>query len=587
MKSKLAVIISVLLTMGLFATPAAASSSDITIQGGPTSAVNSTRVKVDARIYLPEQTPAPAVVLAHGFGGSKEAVADQAQILVDAGYVVVAYSARGFGKTVAPISMNSPQFEVADARAIIDYLAKRGDVTQDGVGDPRVGFAGGSYGGALSLLVAGYDERVDAISSDITWNSLETALFSQSTAGETGGVFKQMWTSYFFSVGMATPPDLVNPCGRFSLEWCLVYQEAVTTGQVSEASRALMKASSPISITSKITAPALLMAGQADSLFPLTELDATVTQIQSAQPETPLKVIWHAGGHDGGVNESERLQGISLDWFNQYLRGEKPQSAAQFVATLSPGTVVGTSNRNLKFLESDTYTGLFGQNEVSVDVSGQPQKIVAPAGGEPALMTVLPGLGGSLASLLGRSLPNQSAFFESELFTSSQQIVGASKVRIRITPTSDVSETALFASLRITSGIDTQRFPNGLVSPIRLTNLKAGIPVEIDVQLPGIVAEVNAGEKLQLVVSTTDAAYKLPIQPTVYEIALVSNSVLIPSSTLVIINNQTAPYVWLLVTLAVILVFAFLVWLRRPRLKSAEFKPEYAEIPMRVDHLVK
>ena len=153
----------------------------LTLPGAPTSALDRTPVQLQMDIYRPVQSPAPAVVLAHGFGGSKDAVAQEAQFLVERGFVVVAYSARGFGGSTGAISMNAPEFEVADASKIIDYLGDQTYVTQEVAGDPMVGFAGGSYGGALALMIAGYDSRVDAISADITWNDLEAALFAQST----------------------------------------------------------------------------------------------------------------------------------------------------------------------------------------------------------------------------------------------------------------------------------------------------------------------------------------------------------------------------------------------------------------------
>ena len=144
--------------------------------------MDSTPVRLDADLYLPSTTPAPAVVLAHGFGGSKASVATDAEYLADRGFVVLAYTARGFGGSTGTISMNSPDFEIADASAVIDYLATLDTVTQDGASDPRVGFAGGSYGGALSLMAAGYDNRVNAVSADITWNDLQTSLFGQSVS---------------------------------------------------------------------------------------------------------------------------------------------------------------------------------------------------------------------------------------------------------------------------------------------------------------------------------------------------------------------------------------------------------------------
>ncbi|MBT5806934.1 MAG: alpha/beta fold hydrolase, partial [Actinobacteria bacterium] len=167
-------LISALILCGLIVAPTASASQapeSLTIPGGPATATDATRVDLDADLYLPEQTPAPAVVLAHGFGGDKSGSAGQATKLAEAGFVVLTYSARGFGESTGLISMNSPDFEVADASALIDFLADRTEVTQDAEGDPRVGFAGGSYGGALALLVAGYDNRVDALASDITWNN--------------------------------------------------------------------------------------------------------------------------------------------------------------------------------------------------------------------------------------------------------------------------------------------------------------------------------------------------------------------------------------------------------------------------------
>jgi len=43
----------------------------LSIACAATSASDKTLVKLDADLYLPETTPAPAIVLAHGFGGSK------------------------------------------------------------------------------------------------------------------------------------------------------------------------------------------------------------------------------------------------------------------------------------------------------------------------------------------------------------------------------------------------------------------------------------------------------------------------------------------------------------------------------------
>jgi pimeloyl-ACP methyl ester carboxylesterase len=94
------------------------------------------------------------VLLAHGFGGSKDDLEADAEELARAGYAVLTYSARGFGRSTGKVALNSPDYEVKDVKALLDWLAKRPEVRQDGAGDPRVGIAGASYGGAIALLAA-------------------------------------------------------------------------------------------------------------------------------------------------------------------------------------------------------------------------------------------------------------------------------------------------------------------------------------------------------------------------------------------------------------------------------------------------
>src|SRR5690606_4843849 len=118
--------------------------------------------------------------------------------------------ARGHGASGGRIHLNSPDFEIADAQALVDLVAQRSDVLLDSAGDPRVGVMGGSYGGALGLMLAGADPRVDAVVAAITWNDLADAFFPQSASTSTGptpagrepvdtpGPFKQVWATNFF-----------------------------------------------------------------------------------------------------------------------------------------------------------------------------------------------------------------------------------------------------------------------------------------------------------------------------------------------------------------------------------------------------
>src|SRR5215204_3853454 len=211
----------------VLAPPAAAADDVRTEDAMVSSGSGADAVELDTTLYLPaSEAPAPAVVLAHGFGGSKDSVSDDARALAEHGYVVLTYSARGFGRSTGQIGLNDPRFEIADLSTLLDLLAERDEVQLDGDGDPRVGVAGGSYGGGVALLGAAYDDRIDAIAPQITWNSLTAALFPSQDAvvAEAGtpaatpedsaaGVYKRLWAGLFFGVGSAPTGGLLGALG--------------------------------------------------------------------------------------------------------------------------------------------------------------------------------------------------------------------------------------------------------------------------------------------------------------------------------------------------------------------------------------
>ena len=556
------------------------------LPGAASSATDATPVQLDVDVYVPEATPAPAVLLAHGFGGSKEGAAEEAQLLVEAGYVVLAYTARGFGESTGLISMNAPDYEVADASALIDYLASLASVSVDSAGDPVVGVAGGSYGGALALLLAGYDDRVDAVAADITWNDLETSLFAQSAVeGAQPGVLKSLWTSLFFSSGLGLEPGQpVTECGRFTPQWCAAYVEAVTTGDVSPESSDLMAQSSPRSIAERITAPVLLGAGQADSLFPLTQANANAEQMVNA----PVKVVWHAGGHDGGIAETDRLRALTRAWFDQHLRGGPAVSDAFEVSLVEASALSDRDPGTVEVLSSPTYPGIFGDGTTEMPLIAPPQQVLAPAGGAPAAITSLPGAGG-LASLAGDllavPLPGQTAGFFTEELPSAMRVVGSTRARFSVSSDRTVDEAVLFASLRVVSANGRQSLPQGLVAPIRIDDLGPEA-VTIEVVLPGIVTEAAAGDRLALVIATTDQGYRMPPGPAVYTIAA-DGALLLPTLQGTTASVGVPPWAWPLGALVITALIWLVVALLRPRDRAGEARPDLTTVPLAIRDLAK
>ncbi len=392
---------------------------------------------------------------------------------------------------------------------------------------------------------------MDAVAADITWNELESSLFGQSRAGRSDpaaavpGVFKDLWTGNFFGVGVVNRDGSVTECGRFTDAWCRAYTSAAADGVVTPESRALMHASSPGSVTDRITAPTLLMAGEADSLFPLAQANANAEQIAAAHPQTPVKMVWHGGGHDGGVDESDRLDDLVAAWFEDHLAGG-PAVSTEFELTQTSGSISTRSSGAAPIvLAAAAYPGIRGSSQRDVPFAGPSQRVLAPAGGVPAAISSVPGIGGAVADLVNRPMPGQSAYFESPPLDGPLLIAGSSEVTVRVAATDDSSDTtALFASLRIVSPGGRETLPSGLVAPVYLPDLGT-TPQDVTIALPAIVADAATGDRLRLVISTTDFSYRLPLQPRLIDVTLASPAVSVPLVDAVPVSGGVAAYWWL------------------------------------------
>ncbi|MCW2722773.1 MAG: Sulfate-transporting ATPase [Pseudonocardia sp.] len=576
----------------------------IDVPGGP--GVPGT-ISLDTSLYLPAVTPAPAVLVAHGFGGSKASVDADARDLAARGFVVLTWSARGFGTSGGQIALDSPDYEVADASRLVDWLAKRPEVQQDGPGDPRVGVTGGSYGGALSLLLAGYDKRIDAIAPVITWNDLNQALFPETAATSVpamttpaagafapDGVFKRGWAGIFFSSGASPTPGARTPgaapagpapgtsatCGRFTAQVCAAYTEAATTGRLSPATQALLERSSPATVTNRITAPTLLVQGETDTLFGLDQADANARQI--AANGTPVKVMWYAGGHDGGAPDQGVRDAIGA-WFDHYLAGKGAAPGTGFSYAVQSGIRAGNSVTTSRTVETPGYPGLPGTAALTTQqltLDGPAQTVVTPAGGNPSAITSLPGVGAALGSLGSRlsavtgSLPGQSAQFVTPPFPAPTTLTGAPRVTVtvaRVPGQPAPADAILFASTSEVTSDSTRTLLGGSVAPFRVAVPADGTPVRLTVTLPGVVAPIEAGHTLAVSVATTDQAYAGGTDPAVWRVA-VTGGLTIPTVAGQAVTTGTVPLVPAIGIAAVLLV-ALALWvaarLRRRRVTTS------------------
>nr|WP_134003760.1 alpha/beta fold hydrolase [Streptomyces sp. 846.5] len=523
-----------------------------------------------------DSTPRPAVLLAHGFGGRKDDMADQARFLARHGYRVLTWSARGFGRSTGAIGLDAPDREVTDVQQLIDWLGHRPDVLQDGPDDPRVGMAGGSYGGAIALLTAGYDKRVDAIAPQMTWWDLNQALFPD-------GVFKKLWTAVFFTGDG-------HGC-RFTAELCQVYQHAALTGTTDTASTALLEKSSPASVAGRINVPTLITQGQNDSLFPLAQADQMARAI--AGNGAPVAVDWFSGGHDGGDQESDRTRARTLAWFDRYLKHDSSVGTGPAFRVTRTGGVSIEAGQTAQFgASASSYPTDIRTSHRNVTLDGHPQSVANPAGGMPPALSSVPGLGGALSQLsslaggslpISQDLPGQYAAFQSAPLDSALQLTGAPSTRVTIA-TSSREPAVLFAKLYDVAPDGSSILPHQLVTPVRVTSSRT-----VDVQLPTVDHDFAAGHRLRLVLAATDLGYSTPATPATYQVSLPAGDTLtLPTDTA--LRNETTPlplWVWLLPLAAAAVAAALTLTGARRRRDSRSQDLGLAELPLVVHGLSK
>jgi len=479
-------------------------------------------VRIPTRLFVPATAtaarPAPAVILAHGFGGSLDESRGDALDLARHGYVVLTYSARGFGGATGKISLDSPDYDVVDVRALVDLLAARSDVLHDAPGDPRVGMAGPSYGGGISLLAAAYDHRIDSVAASITWNSLVSTFSPQAAATSDVGVFKSGWASLFFGLGSTTlagaggtraggASGAAAPvCPGFTPEVCAAYADAQAAGRLTPSGAATLARSSVASVIDRLKAPTLLMQGQNDTLFPLAQARTTADTLRRAG--VPTKEVWLAGGHDGGFgDETTRVRSLTRTWFDRWLRRD---------ARVKTGAGFEAARANSSTLVLDPAQRIPTQ---TMALEGT-KPAVNPPGGQPASLSGFPGLGAisGFAPQLSADLPGQAATFDGPTLTKPMDLLGTPTATVRLTSTS--GEAVLFAKLIDVSADGSTSLPYSQIAALRVSNPPlVGQGRTVRVTLPALTHRFGIGHHMRLTFASTDLAYAGSRTPALYTVA--------------------------------------------------------------------
>lgn len=115
----------------------------------------------------------PAILAFHGWAGTKENLIPTCLGFAEAGYVVLAMDLRGHGESQGIADLGG--LDQQDGRVAIDYLVSRTDI----VNSSALATWGSSFGGVISLLVAGTDPRISTAIASSTPSNISAWLLER------------------------------------------------------------------------------------------------------------------------------------------------------------------------------------------------------------------------------------------------------------------------------------------------------------------------------------------------------------------------------------------------------------------------
>ncbi|WP_230209058.1 CocE/NonD family hydrolase C-terminal non-catalytic domain-containing protein [Nostocoides sp. HKS02] len=420
--------------------------------------------------------------------------------------------------------------------------------------DPRIGMIGGSYGGQIQFATAAVDKRVDTLVPLITWNDLRYSLAPNNTSFTTGvtyadsnpGTEKMGWTDLFFGVGIADgiqgasyDPSRNVGCPNFVLEACQAKATLDTLGYPTSDTFTLTNRVSVGHYLDQVTIPTFLIQGENDTLFNLQEAAATYRGFKARG--VPVSMAWQSWGHSGGVNGNSGAAPGELDlsgqhiedtylglriknWFDHYLKDVKVSTGPAFAYFRDWVSYTGTAAPAYASAPSFPVGSRQSWYLSSADQLVSSKSAILPGstswsnpgGGAAASYSEISGLEGRVSLPAGTTAPYDTpgtfGSWSTAPLVTAETIVGSPTLDVRFdSPAAAATQAGgpsgqlqVFAKLYDVAPDGTKTLVHKLISPVRV----ADVTQPVHIELPAIVHQVLAGHRLELVLASTDAAYK-------------------------------------------------------------------------------
>ncbi|MGK8486706.1 alpha/beta hydrolase [Nocardia asiatica] len=288
-------------------------------------------------LHSPSSTPAPTIVMAHGFSGTRDHIDHYAAAFAEAGFTAIVYDHRGFGDSEgSPRVEVDPYQQMSDWRDVITHAADLDEV------DPTPGFGiwGSSFAGGLAIVIAANDPRVSVVVAQIPLLGAHLNSRQMFTPAQRAELLRRLdedrrnrlkgaapalipvyttdpdelvalppVTTQEFIDGSLSRPTWRNEVTLRSVQYLLEWEPAGWIPHVAPK-------------------PLLVIVGASDdTTFAELQLDA----LQAARE--PRRVVVHSGGHyDTYFEHFAEAGGAAVDWFKEHLRftPSEPHSPEEF-----------------------------------------------------------------------------------------------------------------------------------------------------------------------------------------------------------------------------------------------------------------
>ncbi len=264
-------------------------------------------VRLGANIFEPRtdnpNKKFPAVLFANSWFLEEHEYFNQAKILAEEGFIVLSYSARGWGCSEGLVNVIGEN-DMSDLSTVIDWLRDNSQVDMN-----NIGMSGISYGGGMTLKGLALEPRIKTGVAMSTWSSLVDSLYGNDT-------FRTFWSAFLMSTGYVSGE--LDP-----FLWKLLY-DFVIDKDMSQLIEWAEKRS-PINFIDKINerrAPVFIANNFGDNLFQPNPIIKYYEKLKG-----PKRLELNQGTHTTGEGiglflDSNYTFNNARAWFKYWLKGE-------------------------------------------------------------------------------------------------------------------------------------------------------------------------------------------------------------------------------------------------------------------------